>query len=123
VVPEASPPAEAVPVPPTPEPVLTYRGPPIGTPAGRVRMFVEEICERCGVTRREVVGSGPRGSARVVRARHEMCWRFYNEFKRWDGRRPSMPEIGRWLGGLDHSSVLHGIRRHQARLDAGEVEL
>lgn len=29
----------------------------------------------------------------------------------------SLPAIGRFLGGRDHTTVLHGVRRHQARVD------
>lgn len=51
----------------------------------------------------------------TVRARHCAMWRVKRETP-W-----SLPSIGRSFGGRDHSSVIHGIRRHQARIDAGEV--
>lgn len=28
----------------------------------------------------------------------------------------SLPTIGRWFGGRDHTTVLHGVRAHEARL-------
>ncbi len=31
----------------------------------------------------------------------------------------SMPAIGQFLGGLDHTTVLHGIRAHAQRIGAG----
>lgn len=49
-------------------------------------------------------------------ARHEMFWLARNFTT------CSLPQIGRAVGLRDHSTVLHGVRRHQARIDAGEVE-
>lgn len=34
----------------------------------------------------------------------------------------SLPSIGRGLGGRDHATVLHGIRSHQARIDAARAK-
>lgn len=31
---------------------------------------------------------------------------------------PSYNMIGRWMGGLHHTTVLHGIRMHEARMKA-----
>jgi len=50
---------------------------------------------------------------RFVLARHEAMW----EIRR---QRPglSLPQIGRLFGGRDHTTILHGIRAHQERLNA-----
>lgn len=34
----------------------------------------------------------------------------------------SLPSIGRGLGGRDHATVIHGIRSHQARIDAARAK-
>ena len=47
----------------------------------------------------------------IARARHEAMYRLRHEL-----RKPSYPLIGKWLGGLDHTTVLHGVRRHAERL-------
>jgi hypothetical protein len=31
----------------------------------------------------------------------------------------SFPAIGRRFGGMDHTSVMHGFRKHEANLNAG----
>ncbi len=49
---------------------------------------------------------------RIVFARQEVMWRFKHELG-W-----SLPEIGRRLGGRDHTTVLHGVRQHQRRIDS-----
>lgn len=53
--------------------------------------------------------------AKFVRARQEAMWRLRQETIF------SLPQIGARIGGRDHSSVLWGIRAHQARIDAGEA--
>lgn len=55
--------------------------------------------------------TGPSRRPHVVAARQEAMRRLRAEA--W--RRFSMPEIGRMLGGRDHTTVLHGLRRHAAR--------
>ena len=33
----------------------------------------------------------------------------------------SLAKTGLWLGGRTHTAILHAVRRHQERIDAGEV--
>jgi chromosomal replication initiation ATPase DnaA len=44
----------------------------------------------------------------------------YYAARRVTGR--SLPFIARYIGGRDHSTILWGVRRVEARLDAGDVE-
>lgn len=53
-----------------------------------------------------------RRSRYIVIARQETYWRCRNETTL------SLPQIGRFLGGKDHTSVLHGIRQYEKRLKA-----
>lgn len=50
-----------------------------------------------------------------VQARHEAMYRI------WQERGVSLTQIAKMVGVTDHSTVHHGIRKHQARIDAGEV--
>ena len=34
------------------------------------------------------------------------------------GKLPSYPAIGRWIGGRDHTTVIEGIRKYEARRSA-----
>lgn len=53
--------------------------------------------------------------------RQEAFW-LARQQKRPDGsQRYSLPQIGRYFGGRDHSTVLHGSRAHQRRLAAEGV--
>lgn len=54
-------------------------------------------------------------------ARHEAMW-MMRQRKRPDGRHCwSCAQIGAFFAGRDHTSVMHGVSMHQARIDAGEV--
>lgn len=55
-------------------------------------------------------------------ARHEAMWLMRQ--RKWaNGRhRWSYPQIGEFFDGRDHTSAIHGVRTHQARIDAGEVQ-
>jgi hypothetical protein len=46
----------------------------------------------------------------LVEARHEAMYRMKTETSM------SFPEIGRRLGGRDHTTVMHGVRRHMVRV-------
>lgn len=37
------------------------------------------------------------------------------------GKPPSYPLIGRWMGGRDHSTIIEGIERHEARIAAAQT--
>ena len=50
----------------------------------------------------------PLRSKSIVRERHVLMWIARNYTSR------SFPEIGRWLGGRDHASVMHAVRKIEA---------
>lgn len=74
----------------------------------RAREILREVSERHGVTEAEIIGEGR--SARIVLARHEVCYRMRKETT-W-----SLPRIGRFLGDRDHTSIINGIKRHEQRM-------
>lgn len=72
------------------------------------RKIVSQVCVKHGVTFEEIVGQAR--SKRIVRARQEAYFRLREE------RQISWAQIGKMLGGKDHTSVLYGWRMHQAKL-------
>lgn len=48
-------------------------------------------------------------NANVVRARQEIYWRLVAIGAY------SLPQVGMWVGGRDHTTVLHGVREHAKR--------
>ena len=81
---------------------LTYRA---GLP--RVADLLGVAEKRYGIPREQICGK--RRLQNIVRARH---------FVMYEARiagRSSLAEIGRRLGGRDHSTVIHGANRHAER--------
>lgn len=63
-----------------------------------------------------------RGSARVHAVpRQHLMWKA-RQYRQTNGaNRWSYPQIGRYLGGRDHTTVMHGEKAHEKRMAAGEV--
>ena len=74
--------------------------------------IIAEVCELRHVTRTALMSG--RRFKQIVDCRHEIMWRLREETSL------SFPQIGRLLGGMDHSSVISGARRHGRRI-AGEI--
>jgi chromosomal replication initiator protein len=66
---------------------------------------MQEVAAAHGVTVEQLVGHSRR--PRFVRPRHEAMWRV-----RQLGRF-SLPQVAGWFGMKDHTSALHGCRRHE----------
>ena len=77
------------------------------------RVVVEEVAKKHGI--RVVELCSARRARELVNARHEAMWRLRNETTM------SLPAIGRKLGGRDHTTVIHGIQRHEERIASGEA--
>lgn len=85
------------------------------TPVWIARKMLEEVAEQTGFTKHEIIG--PQRNVDLVAARHYLMWRLRRETT-W-----SLPEIGRFLGGRDHTTVLHGVRKWDQRLKEAENAL
>ena len=89
----------------------------------RLTELAKIIAHRENIPAREILSV--RRRAPSTRARHEIMWTIRNEFPG-----ASLPKIALIMGracgkphGFDHTSALHGIRKHQARLDAAKAVL
>lgn len=76
------------------------------TPAQRE--IIARVAERNGLSIDELLLKRQHRS--VSRPRQEAMWAL-RQAGRW-----SLPQIGRALGGFDHTTVLHGVRAHERRL-------
>lgn len=106
------------PLPPPEQPRHDLEAPPIVITWEPRRIKVAEIIEECArfadVSVREM--KSPRRARPLCRPRQAAMYIAYKHTGR------SLPEIGRILGGRDHSTVLHGKRRVEADLtDGGEI--
>ena len=73
--------------------------------------IVLEVAQQHGFRVEEITGASR--NAELVRVRHEAMWKARQE-------RPdlSLPQLGRLFGGRDHTTILHGVRRHEERMKA-----
>lgn len=74
--------------------------------------IIREVCDLTGISITEL--KSPRKTHNLVRARYYIAWRARKETS------ASFPQIGRYLGRRDHTTVLHGVRQFQAALDRRE---
>lgn len=79
----------------------------------RVRIIIAAVALKHGVSVRDILEFSRRKD--IVRARQEAMFRIK---KKTDA---SFPLIGRYLGNRDYTTVLHGFRVHEARMEAGDV--
>ena len=98
-----------------PEAMLVYRQPvgPKIPDHEKVQRIKQSIAPRYGVTVADM--ESERRNAPSVRARQCAMWQIKKELS-W-----SLPRIARSFGKRDHTTALYGIRRHEARIAAGEV--
>lgn len=78
-----------------------------------MRAIAEDVCARRNITLAELISHTR--TKRVAGPRHEFMW-LCRQVRRLNGHhRFSFPQIGRFLGGRDHSTVVHGARRYAER--------
>jgi hypothetical protein len=72
------------------------------------RAKLNEVASRHRVAPEDILGPSRRRA--FAWPRHELMAELYATGNY------SLPQIGRWLGGRDHTTVLHGVRVHAKRL-------
>lgn len=82
-------------------------------PLPRWKSIVREVSKKHGISIPDILSA--RRSVPVVRARHEVMYRLSTETTL------SYPQIGKRLGGKDHTTVIHGAQRHRERMEAGQI--
>lgn len=85
-----------------------WRGPISITPRERWQRIAKEVADRHGLTLDDLVG--PLRDQKRSRARHEAMYIIRNSTNY------SLPRIASLFGDRDHTTVLHGLRRHKERM-------
>jgi hypothetical protein len=85
--------------------------PPV-PPKKTLKAITLEVARKHRMPVKDILSS--RRSRPIVAARHEVFWRC------WKETALSLPQIGRLLGGKDHTTVLHGLRKHEERMKEAE---
>lgn len=83
------------------------------------RPLVKAVAERHGVTVEDLQGHSRQFSA----ARHEAWYELRQILDEGGKPRWSLPTIGRWFGNRDHTSVLYGVRSHEALIGAAARDM
>jgi hypothetical protein len=113
----APPPSETPPAPPEcPQYVeldgqLSFvppRPPPIPLPL-TVRAIVKAVCDHTGVRETELCGKR--------RDRQVMVPRLAAYYLATTLTKSSLPQVGRFMGGRDHTTILHGRRKSERMID------
>jgi len=86
------------------------------TPAAR--QIIEQEAQRYGVPFDEVVSG--RRFKRLTVPKHAAIYRIRKELTPRNPVAYSLPAIGRFFGMKDHTSVIHAIKAHQARMEAAQ---
>lgn len=74
----------------------------------KLRLILAAVAFKHGISVNDL--KAKRRDRLAVQARHEAMWRVKNKTLF------SLPKIGRVFGGRDHTTVLHAIRKHEARM-------
>jgi chromosomal replication initiation ATPase DnaA len=90
--------------------VATYAG---LTGKDYFRAVLADVSERHGVAPYDI--TGPSRLREIVHARQEVAWKVRKAQDALGKPRFSLPQIGTWLGGRDHTTILHAIRAHEKR--------
>lgn len=81
-------------------------------------LITAEVAIRHGVSIAEMISNNNTTdrNPRLVRARQEAWWEIRQQ--RAEGNRPrfSLPQIGEYYGGRDHTTIISGIKHHEQRL-------
>lgn len=83
------------------------------TPGTPLHVIFIQVCSKYNVSPTDMLSR--RRLRRLAWPRQEFYWRARNETI------ASLPEIGRFIGGRDHSTVAYGSDRHEKRMQGASV--
>lgn len=89
-------------------------GNPIEPENLRMDEIMHQVCEKYGLKMNAMKGT--RRARNVAWPRQEAMYRCYKETG------CSLPQIGRFFGGRDHTTVMHAIKRVEERMRANGAE-
>lgn len=86
----------------------------------RMKDVLADVAEKHGLSVQQLRGKTRKRN--IAWARQEAMWRI-RQIKNDDGTpRYSLPQIGAYCGGRDHTTVIHALRRHEDRMTWTESE-
>ena len=82
-------------------------------PVKSMQEILDDIVEAYGVSRKDITGRSC--FQEHVKPRHHAMWLMSMQEKADGSPRYSLPQIAKALNRKDHTSVIHGIKRHAER--------
>lgn len=80
----------------------------------RAREILDGVAHKHDIAVRHILG--PERGRWAVMARQEAMWALRTEIGRTGGARWTLQRVAAFVGRRDHTTVIHGVRAHQARL-------
>lgn len=87
--------------------------PPGPTGKAYFNQTLAAVASSHGVSPADILG--PFRFKALVHARQEVAWRMRNAKDALGKPRFSYPQIADWMGGRDHTTIIHAVRAHEAR--------
>ena len=84
--------------------------------------FLQQVMRDVSVTRGVSIVDimGTSRIKHIAHARQEVAWRM-RQAKDTNGKpRFSYPQIAEWMGGFDHTTILHAVKAHEARMQEAD---
>lgn len=85
----------------------------VAVPMVTMKEIAAEVCHEHGIRLSDLLGQSR--ERRFAWPRQEAMWRMSAQAMTNGSPRYSLPQIGAFMGGRDHSTVVHGIKAHAER--------
>lgn len=86
---------------------------PASLPPAAASAVIALVCDAFKVSEADLKRAG-KSRGRLTRARFAACWLLRHRGKPGSGEQRGFEEIGRLMGGRDHSTMIHAVRRAAA---------
>jgi chromosomal replication initiation ATPase DnaA len=96
---------------------LEPKAPPL-TGKDYLQQVIRDVAVLRGVSIVDIMGSSR--VKHIARARQEVAWRMRQAKDEHGKSRFSFPQIAHWMGGYDHSTIVHAVKSHEARMQEAD---
>ena len=96
---------------------LEPKAPPL-TGKDYLQQVIRDVAVLRGVSIVDIMGSSR--VKHIAHARQEVAWRMRQAKDEHGKPRFSFPQIAHWMGGLDHSTIVHAVKAHEGRVQEAD---
>lgn len=91
---------------------------PVITGKDYLQQVIRDVSILRGVSVVDILGTSR--VRHIAHARQEVAWRMRQAKDEHGKPRFSFPQIAHWMGGYDHSTIVHAVKSHEARMQEGD---